>query len=157
MRTSKAISTISYNSVNFLRLKLDELKNAGTISFWAFIKHKGEPKSDEAGRKDHIHLYVQPSKMLQTDDLQKYLAEPNPDYHEGEDEKKRTLGCIMFRASKFSDWYEYSIHDPSYLASKGLERQFHYKREQIYTSSEDDLNNLIESIDTLQTLHINIW
>ena len=67
VRTTKPIATISFNSPDFLRTKLEELRDAGRISFWAFIEHK--PEDDEGGKKSHCHLYIEPSKMLQTDDL----------------------------------------------------------------------------------------
>ena len=51
MNTRNPISTISYNSMLFLKAKLDELVNAKVIQFYAFIFHKGE--DDEAGKKDH--------------------------------------------------------------------------------------------------------
>ena len=42
MRTTKPIATISFNTPDFLKLKLNELLKAGRLSFWAFIVHKPE-------------------------------------------------------------------------------------------------------------------
>lgn len=141
MRTTKPISTISFNSVEFLRLKLRELQKAGRISFWAFIVHKAE--DDEGGKKEHAHVYIEPSKMLQSDDIKAALKEFDP---ERPDKPK---GCISFNSSKFDPWYLYALHDKRYLASKGQSRRFHYLHEDIQTSDEDDLTFKARSIDML--------
>lgn len=91
MRTTKPIATISFNSPAFLKLKLEELTKAGKISFWAFIPHK--PEDDEAGTKEHNHLYAEPSKMMQTDDLKAELLEFDPEHPD------KPKGCLPFRTS----------------------------------------------------------
>lgn len=139
MRTTKPIATISFNTPDFLKLKLDELKKAGRLSFWAFIVHK--PEDDEGGRKEHCHVYVEPSKMLQTDDLKAELKEYDP-YH-----PDKPRGCISFNSSKFDPWYLYALHDKRYLASKGQSRRFHYNHDDIFTSDDDDLIFKARSID----------
>lgn len=141
MKTSKPISTISFNTPQYLRLKLDELLKCGKISFWAFIQHL--PEDDEGGKKEHIHLYVEPSKMLQTDDLKREFMEPNPS------NPTKPLGCISFISSKFGDWYMYGLHDKRYLASKGQSRKYHYHAEQMISPDEDDLNFKVKSINLL--------
>lgn len=141
MRTTKPISTISFNSPAYLRLKLDELLSAGRISFWAFIKHL--PEDDEAGKKDHIHVYIEPSKMLQSDDVKSELMEYDPE------NPKKPLGCLPFKSSKFDPWYLYALHDKRYLASKGQSRRYHYRHDQIVTSDDDNLTFLARSIDML--------
>lgn len=138
MRTTKPIATISFNTAAYLRLKLNELTSAGIISFWAFVEH--QPEDDEGGRKVHYHVYVEPSKMLQTDDLRSELVEPDP-----ENEKPR--GCLTWNSSKFADWYMYSKHDFSYLASKGQSRKYEYRHEAFVTSDDDDLLFKVKSID----------
>lgn len=139
MRTTKPIATIAFNSISFLKLKLNELLKAGRISFWAFIAHK--PEDDEGGKKEHCHLYVEPSKMLQTDDLRAELREYDPEHPD------KPKGCISFKSSKFDPWYLYALHDKRYLASKGQSRRFHYEHENIITSDEDDLLFKARSID----------
>lgn len=116
MRTTKPIATISFNSPAFLKLKLEELTKAGKISFWAFIPHK--PEDDEAGTKEHNHLYAEPSKMMQTDDLKAELLEFDPEHPD------KPKGCLPFRTSKFADWYLYGLHDKRYLASKDSHGDF---------------------------------
>lgn len=139
MRTTKPISTISFNTPGFLELKLNELLKAGRLSFWAFILHKSE--DDEGGKKNHFHVYVEPSKMLQTDDLRSELKEFDPL------NPNKPLGCISWNSSKFDHWYLYVLHDTRYLASKGQSRRFHYKHENIITSDSDDLLFKAKSID----------
>lgn len=139
VRTTKPISTISFNTSDFLAGKLNELLNAKRISFWAFVTHK--PEDDEAGKKVHHHVYIQPSKMLQTDDLREELKEydpANPD---------KPLGCLMFVSSKFDSWYMYGLHDKRYLASKGQSRKFHYSEQDFVSSNPDDLLFNVRNID----------
>ena len=79
MQTSKTISNISYNTIPFLRCKLDHLKDHGIIEFWAFIKHFPEfDKDNLANKKDHIHLLIRPNKRLNTMMLGKEFYEPDP-------------------------------------------------------------------------------
>lgn len=138
MRTSKPFSTISYNSDKYITLKLNALVYSGKISFWCAIRHK--PESDE--KKDHLHVYIVPSAMFQTDDLKSYLAEVDPDH------PKQPLTCISARPSKtFDDWVLYSLHDKRYLASKGLSRQHHYNRDSLFTSDTNELDCLFNEVD----------
>lgn len=139
MRTTKPISTISFNSPDFLTLKLNELLKAGRLSFWAFIVHK--PEDDEGGKKEHCHVYVEPSKMLQTDELKAELKEFDAEHPD------KPRGCISWISSKFDPWYLYALHDKRYLASKGQSRRFHYEHKNIVTSDEDDLTFKAKSID----------
>lgn len=137
MRTSKPVATISYNSPAYLELKLEELRRAGRVSEWYYIRHKAE--DDE--KKDHIHLYVVPSKMLQTDDLVAYFMEPDPA------SPTKPLTCPRWVSSKFGDWYLYSVHDPAYLASKGQTRKYHYSRSDFKAYDQDALDESIRDID----------
>lgn len=140
MRTTKPISTISFNTPAYLVTKLEELRVAGRISFWAFIPHK--PEDDEGGKKEHCHLYIEPSKMLQTDDLRKELLEPDPENVEG-----KPRGVLTFRSSKFDTWYLYGLHDKRYLASISQSRRFQYLHDEMITSDSDDLLCKARSID----------
>jgi len=139
VRTTKPISTISYNSPEYLALKLDEFQSCGLISFWAFIRH--EPEDDEGGLKQHFHVFVEPAKLLQTDSLKEGLQEFDPEHPD------KPFGCISWRSSKFDDWYLYSLHDSRYLASKGQTRRFHYQYEEFAYSSEPDFRFHVKSID----------
>ena len=139
MKTTKPIATISFNTPAFLELKLNELLRAGKISFWAFVPHK--PEDDEAGKKEHSHLYVEPSKMMQTDDLKSELKEYDPDHPD------KPRGCLTFKSSKFDPWYLYGLHDKRYLASKSQSRKFHYQYEDFITCDPDELLCKVRSID----------
>ena len=122
MRTSKSISTISYNSIDFLERRLKELIEKHIISNYMFIKHYAE--KDET--KNHIHLYMQPNKLLDTMDLQDYFIEldfNNPG---------KLLKCIDFRISSIDDWILYSMHYKPYLLSKLEVREFAYNKDDFY-------------------------
>lgn len=139
MRTTKPISTISFNTRDFLVQKLKELTRVKILSFWAVIEHK--PEDDESGKKIHFHVYAEPSKMLQTDDLREELKEfdlEKPD---------KPRGCLTWNSSKFDSWYLYALHDKRYLASKGQSRKFHYLHDDLITSDDDDLLCKSRSID----------
>lgn len=140
MKTTMPIATISYNSPAYLKQKLDELLKAKVIQFYAFVPHK--PEKDEK-KKKHAHVFIEPAKSVQTEDLRDELREfdpKNPD---------KPLGCMPFGKSKFGDWYLYSCHDKAYLASKGQSREYHYKREAFVTSDEDYFDELIRNINML--------
>lgn len=138
MKTSKAFSTISYNTPDFLANKLDELVTRRVISFYAFVKHYKE--DDE--RKDHIHVYIQPNGQYQTDTLSDFLQEVDP-----VNLLAPPLGILPCKSSKFDDWYLYGIHDEAYLASKGQVRKYHYDIEDIVSSNGDYLLELVHTID----------
>lgn len=127
MRTSKTISTISYNSVDFLTTKLNELIDSHKISDYMFIQHKAEV--DE--KKDHIHLWIKPNKLLDTMSIQEEFKEVDPNNPD------KPLKCIDFRLSKTDDWILYSQHVIAYLKMKGESREFHYLKEDFYYYDED--------------------
>ena len=105
------------------------------------MTHKGE--DDEAGKKDHHHVYVLPAKRIQTDDIRAELTEYDP---ESPDKPRKTL---VWKPSKFADWYLYALHDRRYLALKGQSRKYHYEHEQFVTSSDEDLTCFAREIDLL--------
>lgn len=139
VKTTLPISTISFNSVEFLVLKLEELRNAKIISFWAFIHHKAE--DDEGGKKEHNHVYLLPAKSVLTDDIKIALREFDPNNPD------KPLGCINFKKSIFDHWYMYALHDKRYLAFKQQSRRFHYSAEDFYTSDTDELLFNVKQID----------
>lgn len=139
MRTTKPISTISFNTPAYLELKLNELLKSGRISFWAFVCHI--PEDDEGGKKEHSHVYIEPAKMTQTDDIKSELREYDPTNPE------HPRGCLTFKSSRFDSWYLYGLHDPRYLASKGQSRRYHYTHDQFCSSDPDDLLFKARSID----------
>lgn len=132
MRTSKPVSTISYNSEEFLKAKLAELIRNKKICDFMFIKHAAE----EDERKDHIHLWVKPNTLLDTMDLQQFLTEFNPD------DPLKPFKCIDFRASSTDDWILYSEHFEPYLATKGESRQYHYTQDDFVYADQDTFEDL---------------
>ena len=138
MRTSKPFTTISYNSTDFLIVKLDELLKRGVIDFWAFIEHL--PEDDET--KKHKHLFAVPSRLMDSSSFISALLEVdvlNP--------LDKPLGCMPCRSSKFSDWFLYSIHDKRYLISKGQSRKYSYSLDDFVCSNIDYFNELRHQID----------
>ena len=141
MKTSKPFSTISYNSADFLQVKLDDLVKRRVISFYSFVYHYKE----EDENKDHIHLIIFPNGQYQTDALFDYLSElksPN----------ELPLGIMPCRSSKWADWYLYACHDVSYLASKGQTRKYHYSEKDFFSSDQDFFLELVHTIDRTKYL-----
>lgn len=144
MKTTKPISTISFNTENFLHDKLTELTRAGIVSFWAYVTHQPEPdEGDEGGKKMHYHVYIEPSKSIQTDDIREQFRELDPC------KPDKPLGCLKFVRSKFDDWYMYGLHDAKYLASKGQSRTLHYTSSDFISSDDGDFLYMVRSIDML--------
>lgn len=137
MKTSKPFSTISYNSADFLRIKLNDLINRRKIAFYGFIEHL--PEEDET--KAHKHLYIVPNGQINTDEVRDYLLELDPKNPE------KLLGCIPCHSSKFTDWYLYSVHDKDYLASKGQSRKYSYRKDEVQVSDSDYFNEEIHRMD----------
>lgn len=131
MRTSKPISTISYNSKEFLVATLDKWLNAQLISYWCIVRHYGELLDDGSQEKDHWHVFLVPNKMVDTMKLAVDTMEIDLNH-------KKPLKCIDFRSSKEDDWIWYCLHDPSYLATKGETRQYQYRPEDFISSDEDE-------------------
>lgn len=128
MATSKPISTISYNSPEFLVARLEALASAGAFSSWFFIEHLAEAK-DETPGKAHIHLLICPNKRIDLVKLQQEFKEVQP--------KGKPLGVMPFRNAKVNDWILYALHDTDYLISKGLKREYRYLPEQMICSDAD--------------------
>lgn len=131
MNTSREISTISYNSQEFLIMKLEELLEKHIISYYMLINHFAE----EDEKKNHIHLFLKPNKKLDTMDLQK-------NFIEFDSANIKPLKCLDFRVSNSDDWILYNLHYGPYLASKFESRKFHYTVEEIISSDEDNLEYL---------------
>lgn len=137
MRTSKPFSTISYNTEDFLNLRLCELVQRRQIDFFAWVQHY--PEEDET--KDHKHLYIVPNGRVDTDQILDYLLEHDPKHPD------KPFKCIRPHSSKFADWYLYALHDVTYLASKGQARKFHYVMDDVQTSDRDYLLEEVHTID----------
>lgn len=132
MRTSKPISTISYNSQEFLIHQLNELMKNHKICDWMFINHFAE--ADE--KKNHIHLWLKPNTLLDTMDLQQFFTELDPK------NPMKPLKCIDFRTSQTDDWVLYNMHHEPYLASKGESREYHYIKDDFVYADEDTFDDI---------------
>lgn len=139
MKTSKPFSTISYNTVEYLKAQLDDLVQRKVLYFYAFFFHYAE----EDEKKEHIHLLLRPNGQCDTDKVLEYLAEYDSQHP---DKPKR---CQAPRkCNSFGDWYLYGLHDPKYLAAHGWqERKHHYTKDDCICSDTDELNELIHTID----------
>jgi hypothetical protein len=132
--TQKPISTISYNTENFLDRKLEELYEAHIIDYALYIKHKGENDIDdftgEAKRdKDHWHIYMHTSKRI---DLSLIKEEFNE--RDIENFNSKPLGCMNFQVSKIGHWLCYAVHKIEYLLIHKIQeskKQYTYKLKDI--------------------------
>lgn len=140
-RTSKPISTISYNSIGFLKVILNQLLTNQNIVFYAFVPHKGEMDiSTGEEEKEHIHLYIEPCGTIDLMSLREKFLEPDLLHPE------TPLGVMPFRVSNsYYDWYWYSLHDRQYLELKGLERQYHYSFGDLVLSDSNYSHMLLEN------------
>lgn len=138
MLTSKAFSTISYNTEEFLKSTLERLLKQGIINEWYYIFHKGELDAYTQEReKDHFHVYMNPSKRLDTDALRelfKELDKSNP----------KPLGCMPCQSSKLDDWVMYGVHDADYLATKGEVKEFSYSWKQIRGYDDEAIKRAVK-------------
>lgn len=132
MRTSKPISTISYNSKEYLIEILNKLVNRNVIAFWCAIKHIGETLDDGTVEKDHIHVYIEPNVPIDSMDIQKQTCEYDPSH------PNKPLKCIDFRPSKWDDWVWYCLHNELYLRSKVEFRQYTYTKDEFFYSDQDE-------------------
>lgn len=135
MRTSKYLSTISYNSDNFLQSVLNSLIENKSIVFWAYIEHF--PEKNEL--KKHKHLFIQPNGLLNTDCIiDKFIEEVPHD---------KPLNVMPFRVSKIDDCLLYFLHDTHYLIKKFLKKKYTYDLLDFHTSNFDYLRELYNSVD----------
>lgn len=132
MKTKKDVSTISYNTPEFLKRKLDSLLANHTISDYIFIFHHKE--IDEG--KDHIHLLIRPNTLLDTMDIQSQLEEFDPRNPE------KPLRPIDFRQSKIDEWILYVQHYAPYLAMKFESREYHYQRSDFVYADPDSFEDI---------------
>ena len=121
MATKKPFSTISFNTLDFLKLVCEELMNESMIQSYYFIKHYAEQDT----KKDHFHLLLVPARPLDPVKVRKNFVEPC---------SQGDLICLPFQPSKITDWLLYSIHYPPYLIRKGLTRVCHYNLQDIVSN-----------------------
>lgn len=145
MRTSKPLSPVTYNTEDFLLGVLHSLMEDGLIAEWHYIKHKADTDS----KKDHIHLYLLPTKPVDV---------PNSPFcarfNELDPNSEKPLKPIWLNpdcpskantCSSDPDLVDYWTHDAEYLASKGLSRNIAYSRDDIVSSSEEARERLFSA------------
>lgn len=137
-RTSKSISTISYNSVQYLQNVLADLIANERITFYAFVLHTGEE-----GDKDHIHLFIEPNGSIDVSNLRKLFDEPHAD--------GTVDHCMPFVTSDYSNWYLYSRHDEDYLFSKHETKTvYNIPDTDFITSDSDEFSFRNKGVDRVQ-------
>ena len=143
MKTEKPITSISYNTVDFLKATCDKLLKNGIIDFYAFLKHRGEIDEFDGTRdKDHIHIFLRPLRALDTATLCTNFYEidqSNP--------TAPPLGCVHFEKCKSpGEWVLYTLHYQPYLDSKGLTKEFvNYPFDEFITNNEQELKRFRRS------------
>lgn len=111
--TAKPISTISYNTREFLTKRLEELLSAGKIEKYYAIYHDRDVNvSTGDQKKPHFHVWVQPNRRLDTMALANMFIEVD------DNNKEHPLKCRPFQSSNLYHWIRYTIHDPIYLKLK---------------------------------------
>lgn len=138
MNTSLTISTVVYNSIDFLEKKLAKFYDCGIIDYFIYIPHKGEINELSGVRgKNHIHLFLAPSKNRPTRDFIIELTEVI----------KGSMPIVPqpFRKSDLGNWLLYTLHNRYYLMSKGLVREFEYRYTDFVSCVCDDF--ILENIE----------
>lgn len=130
--TALPMSTISYNSQDYLLMKLDELHQAGKLDDFRAIKHFGED-----GDKDHFHVIVFPAKRLDFTAVSEQFKEIDLN-HPG-----KPLGVMPWRRSEPDHWLLYALHDEDYLKAHQkndeASHKIRYSLDDIYTPFPEQL------------------
>lgn len=137
MKTKKMISTVSYNTRDFLEKMLNDLVKRGVLEYWFAIAHK--PEEDES--KAHIHLCMLPCTAVDTIAFRELFKEADPVHID------KPLGCMPIRTSRWADWYLYAVHDTGYLLFKCESRKYHYSEKDIFGSDLSLLHEMVNEID----------
>lgn len=135
MKTKKPISTISYNSKEFLVFLFSKLVKDRVIANFYAIYHHAE--ADE--KSDHWHIYLEPNGQIDTMVLETMFNEFDSKHPD------KPLRCRPFKFTKVDieyhpdEWLLYAVHDPVYLESKGQSRKYIYDWEEILCRDKDQL------------------
>lgn len=138
MRTRRIISTVTYNTDMWLAVNMKKWLDCGMIDWAHWIRHS--PETDET--KSHVHLVIQPAKILDTSALIKETYELDVT------QPGKLLCCQPWRyTASMDDWLLYAIHDEGYLAFKGQSREKHYGIEDVCSTSPEFLREQFKGID----------
>lgn len=144
MKTESPLTTISYNTPEFLKATCDNLVKCQIIDWYAFIKHKGElDPFDDMRDKDHIHLLIRPLKAIETSSILREFLELDPE------RPSDPLGCVRFdKCKSVGTWVLYSLHYAPYLDSIGKKKEFiNYPFHEFVTNNEQELKRARRSVD----------
>lgn len=131
--SSQPLTTVSYNTDEYLKSTLQFLIDEKIISDYMYINHFGEGSA-----KDHKHLLVIPTKSIDINKLRSTFEEPDPT-------SEIPLGVMPWQTtqpSNFKDWLQYVLHDEDYLNQKGLTRIYHYKKQDVITNNDELLERI---------------
>lgn len=144
MKTEKPLTSISYNTPEFLKAACDKLLTAGIIDFYAFLKHKGEIDPFDGERdKDHIHIFVRPVKAVESSTFLRHFIEIDET-----NAAAPPLGCVRFDKCKNpGTWVLYTLHYSPYLDSIGETKEFYnYPFHDFVTNNEQELRRYRRSV-----------
>lgn len=125
MRSQNPLSTISYNTDEFIISLMEELVKEDIIRSWCYIWH--DPEKNE--NKRHIHFYCEPIDVVDTKVFRNKFEQPDPN-------GGLPLGCMPFDKSKPLPWLLYAIHDKDYMEEKKLVKLYEYSFDDIKFSDE---------------------
>lgn len=131
--SSQPLTTVSYNTDEYLKTTLQFLIDENIISDYMYINHSGE-----LGSKDHKHLLLIPTKSVDINKLRSTFDEPDSI-------SDIPLGVMPWQTtqpSNFKDWLQYILHDEDYLNQKGLSRVYHYKKQDVITNNAELLERV---------------
>lgn len=135
MKTSKPVAGVCYNTPEHLRRTLDSLLASGRISQAYWVHH--DPDTDS--RKEHWHLCIFPTAAVDPFAVARLFDEADP--VAGKPRRFLPNPDTQGRCLSIADWLWYAVHDPDYLASKGLSRNVHYGRDAVQALDPDELSS----------------
>lgn len=128
MRSGKSLSSIAYHRPEVFARVTNSLRKVDKIGPCLWVAHRGE-----GGDKPHIHLVLLGGfKTYDTKGLGSLWG------FDIEGDEKRSVSALWRVTKSLSDWLLYAIHDPKYLAFKGLEREASYTWEDLRVSEGDE-------------------
>lgn len=127
MRTQKAISNLAYHRPEIFRNITNGLRK-GKIGPCLWIAHQGE-----GGDKPHIHLVLLGGyQVYDTKGLESLWG------FDIIGDQKASVTSLWRPTKNLNDWLLYAVHDPKYLALKGLEREHSYTWADLQCSEGDE-------------------
>lgn len=138
MKTIKPVSSVSWNSEEFLTKTLNKLIDDHVVLFWFYVKHL--PESNEG--KEHFHVYIEPDIRIDTNEFRQQFEELPPK----DSKEKDIIRPLPFEKSNFDNAYLYFTHNKVYLNSKGFYKQY-YNYTNVVSSDDFLLQEKVGLID----------